>query len=118
MRRSFEVVLFYIFATASANLISRAVPHLNVAHGTGSTRRGLESSINSFRPGGGLGETLFGALLSALNTFEGVVEAIFALPILLGNVGVPGPITAFLMAPLGFVVLYDGLHIMTGRLSR
>lgn len=118
MRRSFEIVLFYIFATASSNLITTAVPGLSVAHGTGDTRQALDSTVQGFTPGGGLGETLFGALQAALGTFSGIIEAVFALPILLGNLGVPSPIVAFLMAPLGFVVLYDGIHIMTGRLSK
>jgi len=117
MRRSFEIILFYIFATASTNLITLAVPGISIAHGTESTRQGLEQSVNSFQPGGGLGETLFGALQAALSTFEAISQVVFALPILLNNLGVPRPITTFLMAPLAFVVLYDGLHIVTGRLS-
>jgi hypothetical protein len=111
-------MLFYIFATASANLITTAIPNLTVAHGTEKTRQGLQQTVQGFQPGGGLGETLFGSLQAGLRTFGGLIEAIFALPILLENLGIPSPITAFLMAPLGFVVLYDGIHIMTGRLSR
>lgn len=117
MRRSFEVVLFYLFATGAANLLSQALPGVSISHGTGATRSSLDQSINSFDPGSGLGETLFGALQAGLTTFEGIIEAIFALPILMGNLGVPGPIIAFLMLPAGLVVVYDGIHIMTGRFA-
>lgn len=117
MRRSFEVVLFYIFATASANLLSAAIPGLSIAHGTGAAREGLSESVNNFNPSGGLADTLFGSLLAVLDVFEGMVTAATALPTLLGNLGVPGPIVAFLMAPLGFIIVYDGMHIMSGRLN-
>lgn len=117
MRRSFEVVLFYIMATAATNLLTAALPGVSIAHGTNAERAALDSSINSFEPGGGLGETLFGALIAGLNSFEQIAQAIFALPIFMGNLGIPDPVIAFLMAPAGFVILYDGMHIVTGRLS-
>lgn len=118
MRRSFEVVLFYIMATAATNLVTRAVPGISIAHGTGAAKKQLESSIAGFAPGSGIGDTLFGSLLAGLNTLEAISQSIFALPILMSNLGVPGPIIVFLMAPAGFVILYDGIHIVTGRLAR
>jgi len=117
MRRSFEVVLFYIMATAASNLLSAAIPGLSIAHGTGTAQRELDTAIGSFKPGGGLGETLFGALQAGLQTFGAITDVVFALPILMGNLGVPSAIIVFLMSPAAFVIVYDGIHLMTGRLS-
>jgi hypothetical protein len=116
MRRTFEVVLLYLFATGATNLLSLAIPGLTIAHGT-TARSGVEQAANNFRPGGGLGETLFGSLLAAAQTFESIAEAVFALPILLGNLGVPSPVIVFVMIPAPLVIVYDAIHIITGRLA-
>lgn len=117
MRRTFEVVLLYVFATAATNLLTQAIPGLTIAHGT-TARSGVERAANSFGPGGGLGETLFGSLLAGLETFEAITQAVFALPILMGNIGVPEPIVVFLMAPAPLVIVYDAIHLVTGRLNK
>jgi hypothetical protein len=118
MRRSFELVLLYVMLTASSNLLNAAVPSINIYASSRRADSALQQAQGSFNPGGGLGETLFGALLSAINTVELLFEAIAAFPLVLGNIGVPGPVVAFLTAPFFLVIMYDGLHIMTGRLSR
>lgn len=117
MRRSFEIVLLYVFATAATNLLTQAIPGLSIGHGTQAVS-GVDRAANSFSPGGGLGETLFGSLLAGLETFEAITQAVFALPILMGNIGVPDPIVVFLMAPAPLVIVYDAIHLVTGRFSK
>lgn len=117
MRRTFEIVLLYIFATASTNLLTQAIPGLSIAHGT-DARAGVDQAASSFAPGGGLGETLFGSLLAGLETFEAISQGVFALPILMGNIGIPEPIIVFLMAPAPLVIVYDAIHLITGRLNK
>lgn len=113
MNRTQEIVLFYIMATAATNLVTAAVPNLNLAHGSSGALNSVQQASDSFNPGGGLGDTLFGALQAVLSVIQDLATGIFALPILLNNLGIPDPIIAFLMAPAGFVVATSAMNIFT-----
>lgn len=120
MRRSFKLVVFYLFLTASANLLRGAgvttAMGVSAPAGTSQAEETATSAASSL-VGTNTGDNIFGLVTGVASSVSEIFKAAFALPDLLGAIGIPAPIIAFLFAPLVIVLAYDGAHILTGRLS-
>jgi len=120
MRRTFKIVIFYMFLTAGANLLREAgitaAMGVGVPGGVSTTRAEVEQASQKLA-GADTGDNLFGLITGVADTVGTIAKAAFALPDLLGAAGVPGAIITFLFAPLVVVVAYDAAHLLTGRFA-
>jgi MFS superfamily sulfate permease-like transporter len=119
MRRSFVIVLLYAWMTAATNmLILAGIPS---AMGVSPPSTTVTDSFQSLQQNaetittGNVGDTLFGLLSAAIDTFELVVGVVFAVPEFLAALGVPTIIIGALGGPLAVVVIYDFMHLFSGR---
>lgn len=119
MRRTFKLVVFYLFLTGAANLLGAAgvTQAMGVEVGAFSNAGEKSKQAASGLAGADTGDSLFGLITGVAESVSTIFEAAFALPDLLGAIGVPGPIVGFLFAPLVIVVAYDGAHLLTGRFA-
>ena len=120
MRRTWKIVVFYVFLTASIQLLAGAgvlgAMGVDVAPGVSSEESEARTAAESL-DGSDSDNTLFGLITGVANTVATIFQVAFALPNLLLHIGIPGPIVAFLTAPVAFIVAYDGTHLLTGRFS-
>ena len=120
MRRTFKIVVFYVFLTASIQLLAGAgvlgAMGVDIAPGVSSAEQDARTAAESL-DGSDSDNTLFGLITGVANSVSTIFKVVFAVPNLLLHIGIPGPIVAFLTAPLVFVVAYDGAHLLTGRFS-
>lgn len=120
MRRSFKIVVFYLFLTSGANLLAAAgitkAMGVEAPVGVSGTRGEVEQASKQLA-GADTGDSLFGLVTGVADTFGTITKAAFALPDLLGAIGIPGPLVGFLFAPLVVVVAYDAAHLLTGRFA-
>jgi hypothetical protein len=84
---------------------------------------GVDSSLDKtvdefqegFSPTAGLGETLFSLFIGAIRLFETAVNAVWAAPQMLMNLGFPAWIVVPVAAPIYIVSTLEIVSIATGR---
>lgn len=119
MRKSTNIVVFYLYFTGAATLLE--VAGITAAMGTsvkGSVPQKLqeaEATFEAFDTSGGFGETLFGLYNSVANVAEVMFAAVTAGPRLITNAGVPVEIVTFLFLPAGIIVGADIIYVLAGR---
>ena len=119
MRITTSIVLFYVWLTASANLLIETgfteaigVP-LEVSAGTQ-----LQDSIEEFGQieGGGLSvESLIGVFNLVTNSAEAFGLAVVAGPRLMTGLGIPIVFVLFIHAPLGLLLARFGIYMISER---
>lgn len=119
MRKSTNIVVFYLFFTGAAALLETA--QITTAMGVsvdGSVPAKLEKAkqqMSTIESGGGFGETLWGLYNAVASSVEVMFAAVSAGPRLLTNAGVPPEITAFLFAPAVIIIGVDIAYALSGR---
>lgn len=119
MRKTTKIVVFLIMLHAGAALLAAS----GVAADMGiQPEPGGEDTVNETQEDAknvdaeqGAFDTLFALYTSVTSSISGVLNAAFALERMLGNLGVPIYITAFLAAPIPIIVGLDIVYLLTGR---
>jgi len=120
MRISLKVTVFLVLLNASAGMIGQmgVAGDMGVDPTVGGDERIQEANqtAGEVQSGEGFGDTLFGVFASVSGLFGTVFSLVFAGPTMLANIGIPGPIVAFLFAPAYLLVAADVAYILSGRL--
>jgi hypothetical protein len=119
MRYSTRVVVFLLFlnAAAGAFVASGAAGDWGISPTPGGDEviEQANESATSIQGDGGFAQTLFGAFAGAANAFESIFAVVFAGPLMLSNLGVPGWLVGFVFAPAYLLVGIDLVYILTQR---
>lgn len=119
MRYSTRVLIFLIFLNAAATAFSAsgvaADWGIEPDPGGDAQLANVEENASSFQPSGGFAATLYGLYASVTGVFQNVIGVATAGPTMIGNLGVPGWVTAFAFAPLYLLVAIDLVYLLTIR---
>lgn len=118
-RASTQIVIFLVLLTAASNAImaSGVGAALGVAPSTGAQDQidQVQQDAETIEPTQGNTETLFSLYNSVTSVFSDLYGVIFAAPLMLINIGLPGWFVTFLFAPAVVIVATDVAHLLTGR---
>lgn len=119
MRKSTKLVVFLIMLHAGAGLLSASgvAADMGVLPDPGGDEKidTAQSSAENVEAEGGIADTLFALYTSVTNSIMGVFNTVFALELMLSNLGIPVYVTAFLAAPVPIIVGLDIVYALTGR---
>lgn len=114
--RSANLVIMIVVLHASAGFISAigVADDLGVDPETGVDEK-IDSTVDSARDisaANGVGETLFGLILTAWNAASAILMLVVVFPLMLSNLGVPSAILALVFAPLYIILGMDFINIL------
>jgi len=119
MRKTTHILMFLLFLHAGATMFvaSGAAADLNMdpSVGGGEQLDKSQSNAEEVSSSQGTDDTLFGSFASAAGTVVGLFKGVFALELMLLNLGLPGFLVTFIIAPLSVIVGLDVLYTITGR---
>lgn len=119
MRLSTKVVVFNLWLSAAANVIVESgianAFGAEVQPGASAKLQEAKASASNIGAGGIGGETLAGMFITAGQTVEAIIQAMFAAPIMFTNLGVPSLLVGFVFAPMVVIAGLDILYVVTGR---
>lgn len=119
MRKTTKLVVFLIMLHAAAGLLSASgvAADMGVLPDPGGDKRvgDAQSAAESVKAEGGIADTLFALYTSVTDSIRTVFNTVFALEIMLANLGIPVYVTAFLAAPVPIIVGMDIVYALTGR---
>lgn len=119
MRITTSVVLFYVWLTASANLIQEVgwTSSIGISGTTsvGDTLSGGIAEINSINAGNLVVESLISVYLTVATAIEAFLTGLTAGPRLMLNIGMPLEFVAFIHAPLALLGGRYLIYAVSGR---
>lgn len=119
MRKTTKLVVFLVMLHAAAGLLSASgvAADMGVLPDPGGDEKieTAASDAKSVEAEGGIADTLFALYNSVTKSIMGVLNAAFALEIMLHNLGIPMYVTVFLAAPVPIIVGFDIMYALTGR---
>lgn len=121
MRKIWAIASFLIYFNAAAVLLEvtgvTAAWGVESPTGTVAAIGDAKAAMNGIQASGGLADTLFGSFAAAASGIEVVGRVLIAGPLLLTSAGIPGPLVAFLFAPVALIVGRGIFHALTGRFA-
>lgn len=120
MRISSKLTVFFILLNGFANTLaaSGVSEDLGITWSPGGNGEieAMRTAARSISPGGaGIGDTLFALYNAMAGSFTTIFEVIFAGPLMLQNVGLPGWIIDPFTVLLAFIWAIDIAYILSGR---
>ena len=119
MTASKQVAIFLVIITVAANIINFS--GVGAALDIDPRTQGQEEvdrvneTASQVQPTQGTRDTLFSLFTSMGSLFLGIVNIVFAAPLMFENLGVPWWLTTFFFAPMVIIVAADVMHVLTGR---
>jgi hypothetical protein len=119
MKITTSIVLFYVWLTASANLLIEVgfADALGVSLDTtagGEFQQGIQR-FGSIEASGLSADSLLGVFIVIANSLDGFIAALTAAPRLLLNLGIPSVFVVFIHAPLALLGTRLLIFVLSGR---
>jgi hypothetical protein len=116
--RSTNIVVFLVLVNSAAVLVgSVGIADVGAAPEIGQDNTIQSAQDEAFRitTERSALDAFISGIIAAAGSVQTVFEVAVAGPLMLANLGVPGPVVTFLTAPLYIIVALDILQVLSGR---